>query len=138
MSKEAGPAAQRLYDLATGGLVRGPTGLTLSDGALRSVAQALATAEGEERLDGLVGVMGALEFVQTQEKAEGAAASLLAVLLTVVEKTQLSEEARDAFSARLKQVTGGSSSTNVLGGARPEGTIPAGPGARFAALSKKP
>ena len=127
---------QRLYDLATSGLVRGAGGLVLSDAGLKALATALAATEGEERLDGLVGVLGALDFVQAQDQAEGAAASLLAVVLTVIEKTQLSDEARDAFSARLKQVTGTSAATKVLGGARPDGTIPAGPGARFAALKK--
>jgi hypothetical protein len=137
VSQAAAAATQKLYDLATRGLVQGPSGLVLSDTALQGMAKTLAASDGEERLDGLVGVLGALEFAQAQEHAQGAAASLLAVVLTVLEKTQLSAAQRDAFSARLKQVTGGSAATKVLGGARPEGTIPAGPGARFAALDKR-
>jgi hypothetical protein len=81
----------------------------------------------------------AIEFVHGRSPAAPALAALTGVFLAVVEKTSLSDAQRDAFAAKLKNVTGQDATTKVLGGARPVGTVPAGPGARFAVqLPKKP
>ncbi len=129
------------YDVVVAELSRGKTGgLELTPAGLTLIAQRMAAVSGDDRLDRLMGVVAALEFVATQENAAGAGASLLAIVLGVVERTNLTDVQRAAWEQRVRQTVGqggqGDLATKVLGGARPEGTVPAGPGARFAALKK--
>jgi hypothetical protein len=127
------------FDLVNAHLRLAPTGgLEVTNAGLTAIAERLAAVDGDARLDRLMGVVAALDFVATQEAATGAGASLLAIILGVVERTGLSPAQREAWEKRIKQATGQSAdvASRVLGGARPEGTIPAGPGARFAALKK--
>lgn len=127
------------WELVVSHLKRSPSGaLEVTDAGLTAIAERLAQVDGEARLDRLMGVVAGLEFCATQENAGGAAASLFAIVLGVVERTGLSDVQREAWEKRVKQATGAQSelATRVLGGVRPEGTIPAGPGARFAAIKK--
>ena len=132
---------REVYELITGELQRGAQGLTLSDRGLGQLAERLARLSGDERAEGLLGVLAVLEFLGTQENAAPAVASLLAVFVAVVEQTHLEADQRDAFDRRLKELTGQPADRKLPGTARPEGTVPAGPGARFAvgaSLSKRP
>lgn len=127
------------YDVVVGHLVTSAQGLEVAPAGLTVIAQRLAAVDGEARLDRLLGVVAALEFVATQPNGQGAGASLLAIVLGVVERTALTDAQREAWEKKVKATTGqsGDVASKVLGGARPEGTVPAGPGARFAALKKK-
>ncbi len=130
---------QATYDVVVAHLEKVPQGLQVSDAGLKAVATRLAAVDGDARLDRLMGVVAALEFCATQESTEGARASLLALIVGVLARTGLSEAQAEAWAARVKKTTGAETATKVLsavGAARPEGTVPAGPAARFAALKK--
>lgn len=131
--------ARDIFDLVTQRLrATGSGEVGLVDGTVTELARALAAVHGEARLDGLVGLSLAIEFVHSRGNGAPAVAALTGVLLTVVEKTSMSDAEREALATRLKSITGADTTTRVLGGSRPAGTIPAGPGARFAMPPKKP
>lgn len=123
-----------VFDLVVAHLESKPGALALSAKGLTLLAQTLAAAQGEARAEGLMGMLAALDFVGTQNPNQPAATTLLGVFLATVEQTHLDQGTLDALGARFKAVTGQSQELKVLGGARPEGTVPAGPGARFAAM----
>jgi hypothetical protein len=129
------------YDLVISHLHNGGAdGATeLSAAGLKAIAERMAAVEGDARLDRVLGVVAALEYVSTLKNAAGAGASLLALILGVVERTALTDAERAAWEKRMQQTLGAGSDAaqKVLSsGPRPAGTIPAGPGARFAAQKK--
>ena len=130
-------SAKSMFDLATAHLVETKEGLELSEAGLQKLSQALAKLEREPRIDALVGVVAALRAAEEHERGERAAASLLGIVLTVIEKTQLTEQERKAWTERAAKLTGQAQARKLFDPqSRPEGTIPAGPMARFTALSK--
>jgi hypothetical protein len=133
-------ATRETYELVVSALEETPQGLALGDAGLHRLTASLAAVDGEARLDRLLGVVAAMEFVATREHAEGAYAGLLAIVLGVIERSTLTLDEQDAWARKVKKATGQSTATRVLSGLasgkRPDGTIPAGPGARFAALKK--
>jgi len=122
-----------IYGLITRSLVPSPQGLMLSARGVETVAQRAAAASGEGRAEALLGVLTALDFLATQKDSDPARASVLAIFMTLFERAQLDESSREAFQRRLREVSGGSTETKLpFHGPRPEGTVAAGPAARFA------
>ncbi|MBI2373103.1 MAG: hypothetical protein HYV07_03810 [Deltaproteobacteria bacterium] len=123
---------REIYDLITNALERKSGGLTLTDAGLDRVAAAIAGSPGDQRAEALLGVLAAIDFLGTQKDAQPAQATLLAVFLTAFERSQLDEKHREGFEKRLREITGQPSETKVpVSAPRPEGTVPAGPAARF-------
>lgn len=149
---QANAQTKSMYDLVIRHLTTTPQGLAVSDAGLTAIATTLAQLQNDERLDALLGIMVALDFVSTQKNPEGAASSLLTIILLVLERTSTSEKQLQDWQSRAQKLVGQSASQSVgqtinkvLGMAnpstgapasRPTGTVSAGPGARFAAFAQ--
>jgi hypothetical protein len=129
------------YDGALALVGDGPSGPCLADDGLARLAEGVAALGTAGRIEALAGLLAAAEVIVAEIGACPASTQLVGIVLAVTQRMPAVGEAAEVDERARRLLDRQGSHQPLDSGTRPDGTVAAGPAARFAALTlltKKP